>query len=73
MDGKLQQRIQRYGWDRAAPVYEEAWRAQLAPAQEALLAMAAPQPGERVLDVAIQIVEQIQENVDTLGHLLKHE
>jgi ubiquinone/menaquinone biosynthesis C-methylase UbiE len=52
MEAKLQRRIQRYGWDRAAPIYEDAWQAQLAPAQVALLAMAAPRPGERVLDVA---------------------
>lgn len=52
MDARLQQRIQRYGWDRAAPVYQEAWQAQLAPAQRVLLEMAAPMPGEAVLDVA---------------------
>lgn len=52
MDPQLQRRIQRYGWDRAVEHYEASWSAQLAPAQERLIAMAALQPGERVLDVA---------------------
>jgi ubiquinone/menaquinone biosynthesis C-methylase UbiE len=52
MDTKLQRRIQRYGWDLAADAYERLWRAQLAPAQAALLATARLVPGERVLDVA---------------------
>ena len=52
MDGRLQRRVQRYGWDRAADHYEGFWRRQLAPAQERLLAMADLRPGERVLDVA---------------------
>jgi ubiquinone/menaquinone biosynthesis C-methylase UbiE len=51
-DVKLQRRIQRYGWDRAASYYEDSWRRQLEPAQKLLLEMAALQPGERVLDVA---------------------
>lgn len=52
MDPRLQLRVQRYGWDRAAPHYERAWSEALAPATLALLASAALQPGERVLDVA---------------------
>jgi ubiquinone/menaquinone biosynthesis C-methylase UbiE len=52
MDAQLQRRIQRYGWDRAADHYETAWAAQLRPAQDLLLAVAALEPGERVLDVA---------------------
>jgi ubiquinone/menaquinone biosynthesis C-methylase UbiE len=52
MDARLQRRVQRYGWDLAAPHYEALWRAQLAPGQQALLAAAALRPGERVLDVA---------------------
>jgi len=52
MDAKLQRRIQRYGWDRAADSYEASWAAQLRPAQDRLLAMAALRPCERVLDVA---------------------
>jgi ubiquinone/menaquinone biosynthesis C-methylase UbiE len=52
MDAPLQRRIQRYGWDRAADHYESSWAAQLEPAQNLLLSLAALQPGERVLDVA---------------------
>jgi ubiquinone/menaquinone biosynthesis C-methylase UbiE len=52
MDPRLQHRVQRYGWDRAASYYEQSWRRQLAPAQDLLMTMAAIAPGERVLDVA---------------------
>ena len=52
MDAKLQRRIQRYGWDKAAPYYEKYWQEQLAPSRERLLARAALKPGERVLDIA---------------------
>lgn len=52
MDARLQRRIQRYGWDRAAECYEEHWLSRLQPATEAVLERAAIRPGERVLDVA---------------------
>ena len=52
MDARLQLRVQRYGWDRAAAMYEQYWQRQLAPAQQRLLALANIQLGERVLDVA---------------------
>jgi ubiquinone/menaquinone biosynthesis C-methylase UbiE len=52
MDAQLQRRVQRYGWDLAAADYEALWQAQLAPAQQRLMAAAALAPGERVLDVA---------------------
>jgi ubiquinone/menaquinone biosynthesis C-methylase UbiE len=52
MDPRLQLRVQRYGWDKAAALYEGYWAAQLRPAQDRLLARAALRPGERVLDVA---------------------
>jgi ubiquinone/menaquinone biosynthesis C-methylase UbiE len=52
MDARLQRRIQRYGWDKAAPHYERFWQAQLAPAQDRLFDLARLTPGERVLDVA---------------------
>lgn len=52
MDPRLQRRVQRYGWDTAVGTYERGWRAQLAPAQRAMLAMTDLRPGERVLDVA---------------------
>ena len=52
MDVRLQKRVQRYGWDKAAAHYDRAWRAQLEPAQTVLLDMAELVPGESVLDVA---------------------
>ena len=52
MDARLQLRVQRYGWDRAAPSYELAWKQALAPATAAVLDAAKLRPGERVLDVA---------------------
>jgi ubiquinone/menaquinone biosynthesis C-methylase UbiE len=52
MDGRLQRRVQRYGWDRAVAHYEDCWRRQLLPAQDIMLEMAQLQPGERVLDIA---------------------
>ena len=52
MDARLQRRIQRYGWDLAAVDYELLWQAQLAEAQGALVALASPAVGERVLDIA---------------------
>ncbi|MEE8436680.1 MAG: methyltransferase domain-containing protein [bacterium] len=52
MEPKLQRRVQRYGWDKAAGYYEGYWGAQLAEAQRRLLDLAAPRPGERVLELA---------------------
>jgi ubiquinone/menaquinone biosynthesis C-methylase UbiE len=48
----LQQRVQRYGWDKARDHYDRYWREQLRPAQDLLLEMARLQPGERVVDIA---------------------
>jgi ubiquinone/menaquinone biosynthesis C-methylase UbiE len=52
MDAKLQCRIQRYGWDRAADHYEQAWKNHLEPAQTRMLALAAIRRGDHVLDIA---------------------
>ncbi|MDJ0513991.1 MAG: class I SAM-dependent methyltransferase [Methyloceanibacter sp.] len=52
MDARLQRRIQRYGWDKAASAYEAGWRESLAPVQVKLLDLANARPGERVLDLA---------------------
>lgn len=52
MQPDLQRRIQRYGWDKAAPYYDTGWQEQLWPAHESLLSEADPQPGERVLDIS---------------------
>jgi ubiquinone/menaquinone biosynthesis C-methylase UbiE len=52
MDARLQRRVQRYGWDKAADFYERYWASQLQLAQDRVLAFAALAPGMRVLDVA---------------------
>jgi ubiquinone/menaquinone biosynthesis C-methylase UbiE len=52
MKPNLQRRVQRYGWDKAAPYYETGWQEQLWPAQESLLAEVDLQPGETVLDIS---------------------
>jgi SAM-dependent methyltransferase len=52
MDTRLQRRVQRYGWERAADAYERHWHRPLAGVHGELLALAAPARGEVVLDVA---------------------
>lgn len=52
MEARLQRRVQRYGWNKAAASYEGYWSDQLRPAQDLMLKVADLQPGERVLDIA---------------------
>ena len=52
MDARLQLRVQRSGWDRAAPRYDEGWLSALQPATALVLDRAGLRPGQRVLDVA---------------------
>ena len=52
MEANLQRRVQRYGWDLAAAIYEPLWQTQLGRAHAALMSRAALAPGARVLDVA---------------------
>lgn len=52
MDARVQRRVQRYGWDLAVEPYAQHWHALLAGVQAELLAQAAPQPGDQVLDLA---------------------
>ncbi len=52
MEARVQRRVQRYGWDLAAPDYERLWQAQLGPAQADMMARIALRAGERVVDVA---------------------
>ena len=52
VNADLHRRIQRYGWDRAADLYEPLWQAQLADARATVLEFAHLKPGEQVLDVA---------------------
>ena len=52
MNPKLQRRVQRYGWDKAAEHYEGFWSRQIRPAQERLLEMAELRFGHHVVDIA---------------------
>jgi SAM-dependent methyltransferase len=52
MGARLQRRVQRYGWDLAADAYARHWHGPLAGVQGELLTLAAPAPGEAVLDIA---------------------
>ncbi len=52
MEPRLQRRVQRYGWDKAAEYYEASWKEQLRPAQDKLMEMAGLKPGENVLETA---------------------
>ncbi len=52
MEPSLQRRVQRYGWDKAADLYENSWYRQLKPAQDKLLEMADLQEGEKIIDIA---------------------
>ncbi|MCC5907660.1 MAG: class I SAM-dependent methyltransferase [Balneolaceae bacterium] len=67
MEPRLQRRVQRYGWDKAAKYYDDSWKQQLKPAQDKLLEMAALKPGEKVLEtscgtglITIRAAKQIQ-------------
>ena len=73
MKPKLQLRVQRYGWNRAAHVYDQAWSRQLAPAQELLLRMANLLEGEKVLEQACGsglVTLRIAEAVGPKGEVL---
>ncbi len=52
MEPRLQRRVQRYGWDKAAEFYEDSWKEQLKPAQDKLMELADLKPGEKVLETA---------------------
>jgi SAM-dependent methyltransferase len=52
VEARLQRRIQRYGWDAAALVYEDGWYNNLAPAQELMLEKADLRPGLEVFEAA---------------------
>lgn len=52
MEPRLQRRVQRYGWDKAAEYYDDCWKQQLKPAQDKLLEMAALKPGEKVVETS---------------------
>lgn len=52
MDAKLQLRVQRYGWDAAAPYYEAGWQEALLDAQRTLVRMSDFDSGQRVIETA---------------------
>lgn len=52
MESKLLLRVQRYGWDAAAAVYENEWQRHLTPVQLALLELSELEPGLKVIETA---------------------
>jgi ubiquinone/menaquinone biosynthesis C-methylase UbiE len=52
MEPRLQRRVQRYGWDRAAEFYDKSWKRQLKPAQDKLIEMTALSPGENIVETS---------------------
>ena len=52
MKAKLQLRIQQYGWDAAASIYESGWQQHLAPVQRALLKLSDLKPGMKIIETA---------------------
>jgi len=52
MDGAVQRRIQRYGWDRAVDHYERLWSSQLKPAQDRLIELTHLAQGAQVLEIS---------------------
>jgi ubiquinone/menaquinone biosynthesis C-methylase UbiE len=72
MEPKLQRRVQRYGWDRAAEHYGRYWDEQLRPAHDELIRVADIQPDEQVLDVACgsgQVTLQAAERTGSAGRV----
>ena len=74
MDARLQRRIQRYGWDKAASYYAQYWQKQLEPAQTRLITAAHLVAGESVLDIAcgsgfftFRILEMVMPGGSVLG------
>jgi len=52
MEEALQRRVQRYGWDKAAMLYEGSWQDQLKPAHDKLFEMADIHLGDKIIDIA---------------------
>ncbi len=52
MEPRLQRRVQRYGWNKAADFYEDSWKEQLKPVQDKTMEVAELRPGEAVLETA---------------------
>ena len=73
MDSRLQRRVQRYGWDAAAPHYSDGWATRLRPAQDEMLKMAGLAAGQEVLETACGtglVTQRIAEAVGPEGRVL---
>lgn len=73
MDAKLQRRVQRYGWDKAVPDYEDGWKRSLWPAHQALMDSVGTCAGARVLDLAAGtglVTFPLADMVGTTGHVV---
>lgn len=72
MEPRLQRRVQRYGWDKAAKYYDNSWKEQLKPAQDKLMEMIDLKPGETVLETACGtglVTVRISKAVGPEGHI----
>lgn len=72
MKPDLQRRIQRYGWDKAAPYYNSGWQTQLWPAQQQLLSEAELEQGDSVLDISCGtglVTQPIAKKIKPGGHV----
>ncbi len=73
MEPRLQRRVQRYGWDKAAEYYDKSWKDQLKPSQDKLLEMADPKPGEKVIETSCGtglVTFRIAKKIGANGHIL---
>ncbi len=73
MDARLQIRVQRYGWDAAAPHYEAGWQKSLLPAQQTLISMAGLEPGQDIIETACGsglVTRMLSEAVGQTGSVL---
>ena len=73
MEARLQLRVQRYGWDAVAAYYHDGWEAQLRPAHDRLLEMAAVTVGQRVIETACGsglVTLRLVDQVGPTGHIL---
>lgn len=73
MEPRLQRRVQRYGWNKAAEYYENSWKEQLKPAQDKLMEMMDLKPGETVLETACGtglVTERIERRVGKNGQIV---
>ncbi len=73
MDARFQLRVQRYGWDAAAPHYDAGWATRLAGAQATLVDMAGLAEGQGVPETACgsgKVTQKIAAAVGAQGRVL---